>query len=348
MHKQLYESVATPSLELAMAAFHHFGKSPMGWTGIDKLTEYALDEQYVQRILGLYNYLRLSDSLLLGINPCQYNKFNFKFQFASKSLPYDLQQLLDCYLFLANYYVNTYNYQLDIIEQGLPKKTYISAAEQSAKHRITMLSALVRSFSETLYCDEHTIAGEIYSPIEHGEDTYIVRKYTLLRARELREELENCPVSEIAIHIRYKRLIQRPVTSIVGNLLTTENMLPHIDAYYVEAVGDDGHLYIVDDDGIDDLINYFSCIIPVLIDNYKRATLKDRLWMKIECEYYATKPYCDQVGIDWKPQKYDLDLDWIADPRRPLVHANQVLTTMHNGDEILNGFIKLNDPRIHW
>ena len=102
MHKQLYDSVATPSFELAMAAFHHFGKSPMGWTGVDKLTEYALDEQYVERIMDLYNYLRSSNTLLLGINPCQYHKFNFMFQFASKSLHCDMQKLLDCYLFLAN------------------------------------------------------------------------------------------------------------------------------------------------------------------------------------------------------------------------------------------------------
>ena len=348
MHKQLYDSVATPSFELAMAAFHHFGKSPMGWTGVDKLTEYALDEQYVERIMDLYNYLRSSNTLLLGINPCQYHKFNFMFQFASKSLHCDMQKLLDCYLFLANYSVKIYNYQLDIIEQEIPQKVYISAAEQSAKQRITMLSALLRSYSETLYCDEHTIAGEIYSPITHGEDTYIVRKFTLLRATELREELADCPIRDLAIYIRYKGLTQRPVTSIVGNLLITENMLPHIDAYYVEAVDVDGQLYTVDDDGIDAIISYFSRTIPVLIENYKRASLKERLWMKIECQYYATKPFCDKIGTNWRPEKYDIEIDRIANPLRPLVHANLALTTMKNENEILKGFIELNDPRIHW
>lgn len=53
MRKSLYKDISQPVEELATLVFHHFGKAPMGWTGIDKLTEYAHNEQFVKKVLAL-------------------------------------------------------------------------------------------------------------------------------------------------------------------------------------------------------------------------------------------------------------------------------------------------------
>lgn len=349
MRKNLYNSVDMPVKELATLVYHHFGKAPMGWTGIDKLTEYAHNEQFVQRVLALYEYVSSHDHLLRGINPSQYYKIFYKFQLASKSLPLDVQQITECYHYLANYAIKTYNRNIAEIEQDIKQKQFLPIVSTETSQQVALLSALLRGFSEALYCDEHTVAGEIYSPIETGNSTYIVRKYAMINAKELRVELENCPISAIDIFVEYQGLTQRPVTDIVGNLLITQNILPLMKSYRVEIVDTNGARSCVDDQNkLEELIEYFRDIIPKIVNGYKKMSLEERLWKKIECEYFALKPFCDIVGIDWRPQRYELDVQSISNPQRPIVKANIELSTLTNQEEILHKLIELNDPRVHW
>lgn len=349
MFKSFYDSVDKPVEELATLVYHHFGKAPMGWTGIDKLTEYAHNEQFVERVLSLYRYVSAHDSLLRGINPSQYYKIFYKYQLASKSLPIAAEQLTDCYFYLANYAIRTYNHNIAEIEEAVKEKSFAPIRSVKMAQCVSLLSALLRSFSETLYCDEHTIAGEIYSPIEVGDSTYIVRKYILLNANELRAELADCPISGIDIYVEYQGLSQRPVTDIVGNLLITENILPRMKSYRIKAFDVNGKgCEITALNQIENLILYFQTIIPRLVASYKDMPLKDRLWKKIECEYYALKPFCDIVGMDWRPSRYEIDVDTISDPKRPIVKANNELALLTEKEEILQKLIELNDPRIHW
>lgn len=349
MEKKIYNSVDKPVEELATLVYHHFGKNPMGWTGIDKLTEYAHNEQFVERVLALYRYVSTHDEILRGINPSQYYKIFYKFQLASKSLSISAEELTDCYYYLANYAVRTYNRNLVEIKETIKEKEFSPVVSTEIALYVSLLSALLRSFSETLYCDEHTISGEIYSPIEHDESTYIVRKYIMLNAKELRPELLDCPVSNIDIYAEYQCLSQKPVTDIVGNLLITENILSKMRAFRIEAVDIKGvRHHITDMNHLKELIHYFQMIISKLVRSYKDLSMKDRLWKKIECEYYALKPYCDIVGVDWKPKWYELDIEKISDPLRPIVKANLELALLTDQDAILHKLIELNDPRIHW
>ena len=349
MRKNLYNSVDTPVKELATLVYHHFGKAPMGWTGIDKLTEYAHNEQFVERVFDLYRYVSTHEQLLRGINPSQYYKIFYKYQLASKSLPIDVGQLTECYHYLANYAIKTYNRNIAEVEQTIKQNQFLAITSTKTSQQIALLSALLRSFSEALYCDEHTVAGEIYSPIEMGNSTYIVRKYAMINAKELRIELENCPVSAVDIFVEYQGLTQQPVTDIVGNLLITQNILPLMKSYRVEVVDTKGTRSCVDDQNkLDELIGYFRDIIPQLVNGYKKMSLEERLWKKIECEYFALKPFCDIVGIDWRPKRYELDVDKLSDPQRPIVQANIALSALTDKEKILNKLIELNDPRVHW
>lgn len=349
MRKTLYGSVDKPVAELATLVYHHFGKAPMGWTGIDKLTEYAHNEQFVERVLALYLHASTHDELLRGINPSQFYKIFYKYQLASKSLPISVEKLTNCYLYLANYAVQTYNRNLFEIEEAIKERDFSPINSVEMAQRVSLLSALLRSFSETLYCDEHTIAGEIYSPIENGDSTYIVRKYIMLNAKELRFELADCPVSGINIYCEYQGLSQKPVTDIVGNLLITENILPKMKAFRIETIDLNGVQHLLTElHCLEELIQYFQKIIPKLVSSYKDMSMEDRLRKKIECEYYALKPFCEAVGVNWQPKKYKLDIKKISNPLRPIVKANLELLTLTDKDAILHKLIELNDPRIHW
>lgn len=67
--KKEYVDVSEPVQELALLVYNHFGKKPMGWTGIDKLTEYAHTEQFLERVFDLHNFLVESESIVDEINP---------------------------------------------------------------------------------------------------------------------------------------------------------------------------------------------------------------------------------------------------------------------------------------
>lgn len=349
MYKQPYTDVSQPVRELAELVFHHFGKAPMGWTGIDKLTEYAHNEQFVEKVFNLYKYLLGRKGLMYGINPSQYYKIIYKFQLAAKSLPYSAESITQCYFYIANYALRVYNSNLEQIEKFISSNPFYAAYKKRDASEVVYLSALLRSYSETLYCDEHTVAGEIYSPINFDGKIVIARKYSLLNASELRSELSDCKFSGINIYTIYDGLKQMPVTDIVGNLLINENIAPYMCGYYVETNYTDGKTaQISDGEGLHTICTYFEKVISLLVHSYKNMPEEERLWEKILCEFYAMKPFCDEVGQDWRPEKYPLDIATIADKSRPIVKANKEIALLSDDDAIKRKLFILNDPRVHW
>lgn len=347
--KQLYVDVSEPIGELSELVYNHFGKTPMGWTGIDKLTEYAHNEQFVERVFGLYNYLSGTTDLLVGINPSQYYKIIYKFQLASKSLEFDVDKLTECYFYLSNYAVRVYNYYFEQIERFVRVHTFVNIENSRQANKIALLSAALRSYSETLYCDEHTIAGEIYSPIIVQDGIVIARKYRWLNATELREEIIDCPYKAINIYIKYKNIDKPLCTDIVGNLLTEVNILKYMREFYIEIINTDGeNVTLSSCEDVDEVIQYFKYIIPLLSNNYKKMSLQDRLWIKILCEYYAMKPYTDACGKGWRPTSYPLDIKAFENGDRPIVNANLKIKNTYEEQEIKKILFELNDPRVHW
>ena len=300
--KQLYSDISQPVEELSTLVFNHFGKTPMGWTEIDKLTEYAHNEQFVKRVFELYHFLNNRKKLLLEINPSQYYKIIYKFQLASKTLDYNKDEIVECYFYLANYAIKVYNHVFEQIETFVDEQKFNEIENVLQAKKIMLLSAAVRSFSEVLYCDEHTVAGEIYSPIIKKDGIVIARKYRWLNATELRKELFNCPYKAINIYIKYKGIDALPRTDIVGNLLTATNISKYMTEFYIEVINKRDELLKINVcEEMDEIIHYFQNIIPLLVSNYKKMSLKDRLWTKILCEYYAMKPYTDICGKAWEP-----------------------------------------------
>ncbi len=348
MRKNLYNSVDTPVKELATLVYHHFGKAPMGWTGIDKLTEYAHNEQFVERVFDLYAIAKNSKDLILGINPSQFYKIIYKFQLAAKSLDVPVEKIVDCYLYLANYGIQVYNHNCADIEEFVKTAQFIPVVNEAAKKNVSYLSALLRSFSETLYCDEHTIAGEIYSPIPCKDGFMIVRKYAMLNAGELRQELQDFPFEKVDVYVKYSGSGDDAQTDIVGNLLTNRNLIETMQSYYIEGTKKDGQVVaICEQEKIEELIAIFKKTILELVRNYKKMPLIDRLWKKVECEYYALKPFFQSVGRDWSPVRYDIDIDKIASESRLIVKLNNEIALLQDEKEIQKQLFILNDPRKH-
>ncbi len=347
MLKEQYKDISQPVNELVDLVYNHFGKTPMGWTGVDKLVEYAHNEQFVERVLSLYDYVSSNETLITGINPSQYYKIIYKFQLASKSLSYDIDLLTNCYLYLANYAIRVYNTNIEQIKVFLASHNLFEVSNDEIKTNILFLCALLRSYSETIYCDEHTIAGEVYCPIDYHGGVVIVRKYHMLNAKDLYPELRNCTFQGINIYIGYDKLLQGISTDIVGNLLVKENLSSFLKSYYVEIVDLDGSKFVAEYDEISELISYFRNIVPKLTNKYKSMSTTERIWKKIECEYYALKPFLDIIGDEWAPKKYKIQLDKIQDPLRPIVHLNNMIALNNDECEIKKILFELNNPKLH-
>lgn len=347
--KNEYISVSEPVHELSLLVYNHFGKNPMGWTGIDKLTEYAHNEQFAERVFSLHDFLVRTGAILDGINPSQYYKIIYKFQLATKSINYDLSKIIQCYLDLANCAIKSYNNLYMDISRKAQECAYTPIANDSDIRTIGYLCALLRSFSESTYCDEHTISGEIFSPIIVNDGFVIARSYRNLDAYELCPELLDSPYKTISIFVKYYDDLLPPKTDIVGNLLSLNNYYSHIKGVYVEYTDKAGSAIICNSiNAITDIIRFFSVLVPIVIRNYRGLSMQDRLWRKVECEYYAIKPYCDICGIDWRPAPYNLDFEMIENVNRPIVYANNIIASLIDDDDIKHKLFELNDPRKHW
>lgn len=347
--KQLYSDISEPVKDLASLVFNHFGKSPMSWTGIDKLTEYAHNEQFVDRVLDLYAYLSNSSTILLGINPSQYYKIIYKFQLAAKSLDVDRKLIVDCYLYLANYAIKVYNYNYADILDFIESHSFSDISTDLLAKKISLLSAALRSYSETLFCDEHTISGEIYSPIYIDDGFVIARRYRWLNASELRKELKEFPYQSVNMYIKYKGIDNPPHTDIVGNLLTSINISQYMYEFYIEVINLNNDIIVLDSiEKIDIVLNHFLRVVPILSRELKKMDIRHRLWSKILCEYFSLKPYTDVIGENWRPRSYPLEIKIIEDDRKPVVRVNNQINQSNDEKFIINKLFELNDPRVYW
>lgn len=347
--KSKYNSVDEPVRELATLVYNHFGKTPMSWTGIDKLTEYAHGEKFARTVLNMHDFLVNGDIGIEGINPSQYYKIIYKFQLATKSMEIERDRIVKCYFDLANYSIDCFNNLYNRTSLIARNCNYIPLRSEMERKKIGYLCGLLRSYCETVYCDEHTIAEEILSPIIVDDGNVIASRLKYLNSQELNYLTKDVPVKEINIYIKYSKETKPLRTDIVGNLISDYNYSAFATGYYIEYVGIDNNVYDnVSINDLDHIVDYFSKLIRVLIRDFKDMTLEKRLLRKIDCECFALKPYLDIVGIDWRQLRTSINLIEIQKSTRPIVFANTIIEELTDPEDIMEKLLDLNDPRKHW
>jgi len=346
--KSYYDSIEIPVNELVELVYKHFGKNPMSWTKIDKLTEYAHGEQFVSLVFSLFERLK-DQGGMLDVNPSQLYKIIYKFQLAAKELDYIPESIMQCYMYFANYSVKLYNMIYSNAASNSMLIDYICINNKEELKKLLFLSAAIRSYSEVIYWDEHTIAGEIISPIMYTVDSFVIyRKYNNLNASELYKELADFPYKSIELYFLYNSK-SPPHTDIVGNLLTTDNISEKIVGFYIALSSKEGTAKVVKStEEIEYVTNIFVNYLTNMTKIFKDMSLEDRLWKKIECEYYSLKEIAEKCGIEWRPHKYDISVSKIANPQRPIVKANQEIASLNDESIIKKKLFELNDPRVHW
>lgn len=348
--KYRYTNVSQPVNELTNLVYNHFGKNPMGWTKIDKLTEYAHDKQFVNLIFDMWSFLEKNPTVILPINSGQIYKIIYKFQLATKSLDYSTLQIEKCYLFLANYAIEIYNQSYKNAVSKIKKIQFRKIKDIEEQHKLNFFSALMRGFSETLFCDEHTISEEIISPLNFWEDELVIyRNFINLSSENLYNNISECPYKSISIFYKYDKSTPKPSTDIVGNLLVHSNISSNLNGYFIEIIDkNDNASQINTLAQLDEIIEYFTNTMVSIINQFKVMSQIERLKKKIQCEYYALRPYCEIIGREWKPILSNLNIDNITSSTRPIVSANLKLGEISDEREFFELLYEINNPLVHW
>ena len=342
MRTEYYLSCDEVVSELVDTLYDHFGKAPLSWTKVDRLTEYLLDEQYIENVFQLKKHFSSTQYIIDKINPSQLIKIIYKYQIASKYRQYDIDTIQNYYLFLANYSIKVRNKRLQDINIFLKNNSFIrlNNEEQAA---INYLNATIRGLSEVLFYDEHTIAGEIYAPVytDNGH-CIIVRDFNYLNPFQLYSIAREQRICRVIVYCEYPGECNFE-TNLVGNIICNMQYAKKLIGAIVHVFYNDGSDEIITnindcDEITHELILFLKEILTIILEK----SIKERLWNKILCEHYAFSP----VNEHWRPKYYHLNMD-IEKENNIVVDINRRIGHLEQKEDIKALLYTLNDPKVH-
>ena len=347
MRKIEYVSIDDVLDEFVPMYLGHFGSMPMSWTSIDKLLEFSLSDEYVDACVKLSKYINDADNSILSINPSQYLKIAYRFQMATKSQKSIYKRSDEIYLLLCNSSVRSRALFDTEIMNKLSLLKFHDEFEDSEKRKIAYLNSLVRGYCELLYCDEHTIGGDIFGEYAYDKNAILVRRFNELRPIEIHKEIKDFPYSEIHTYCSYENKF-RFSSDIFGNLTNGESYVLKLNAWAIQTIDIDEKSSFLSPNEVDALIETLELWITKLTDLYKRKDRNQIAKIKLLCEYYSLKPLFDKVDGSWIPIYNDISTQEEGNEQNILVAANRKLMSI-NGLEQRASFVReLLDPRIKW
>lgn len=347
MRKIEYASVDDVLDEFVPMYLGHFGSMPMSWTTIDKLLEFSISDEYVDASVKLSKYINDAENSLLSINPSQYLKIAYRFQMATKSQKSIYKHSDEIYLLLCNSSVRSRAlFDTDIMNK-LSSLKFHAELEDSEKRKIAYLNSLIRSYCELLYCDEHTIGGDVFGEYTYDKNAILMRKFNKLRPMEIHKITKDFPYSEIHTYCSYENNIKFS-SDIFGNFTNEESYVLKLNAWAIQTIDIDGKSSFLSPNEVDTVIGTLEVWITQLTDLYKRKDRNQIAKIKLLCEYYSFKPLFDKVGGSWRPVYNDISTQEEGNEQNILVAANRKLTIINGLEQRASYVRELLDPRIKW
>ena len=336
-----YTSVDEIIDDLIPVFLNHNGLIPMDWTPARKSVMFSLSEDFADRLIVLTAHLSEEDVELVYVSPSHYIKAAHKFQNACKGLSYNNNLVVSTYMDLCNAAVIGWNAEVKAIKRKLP---YISFSDCTAKlqEKIAYLNSLARAFSESIYCDDHTIGGDICGPISTAAGSLIVREYRRLRPIELFSILEEFKLKSVVIYCVYCNNYIK--VDLIGNLIQCDNMVNTLQKYYIEVVDTNDHTFIVTEEKqVEMLIAYLETWLKKIIVYYKGLHEQEKYRLLFQCEFYAFKPLFEYYNMSWMPQTFEIK-DTVQECSSGIRLRNR-LSKLTDEKEIAQCVKKILDPR---
>lgn len=329
--------------DLIPVFLNHNGLVPMDWTPARKAVMFSLSEDFADRLIQLNACLSEKDIESIYVSPSHYIKAAHKFQNACKNLQYSKQLVLSTYINLCNAAVIGWNAEVKEIQRKMLNMEFCSCSEKS-KEEVAYLNSLIRAFSESIYCDDHTIGGDICGPILTPHGVLIVREYKRLRPIELLSILEEFKIESISTYCIYDDNKDINV-DLIGNLTKCDDMVNSLQKYYIEVVDTSNQVHIIrEEKQLQMLISYFVTWLKGVISWYNRLSEQEKYKLLFQCEFYAFKPLLDYYNIGWAPQSFEI-VD-ITQKHPNGIKLREQLAMLTNQEDITQCIRKILDPRV--
>ena len=337
-----YKTIDEILEDLVPVFLHHNGLVPMDWTPARKAVMFSLSEDFAERLILLVTNLSQKVIESVYVSPSHFIKAAHNFPNACKSLHYDKQLVLSTYIDLCNAAVIRWNVEANKIAEDVCNFIF-SNCTPKVREEIAYLNSLTRAFSEAIYCDDHTIGGDICGPIKYANKTLLVREYKRLRPVELFDLLAEFEIKSIIIYCLYDD--NNIAVDLIGNLTQCQNMVNTLQKYYIEVIDEKDQKHIVTEEWqLQRLILYLETWLKRVIVYYKKLSEQKKYELLFQCEFYAFKPLFDYYNMGWVPQSYDIKTSSSEQPKG--IKLREKLATLTNKEDIVQCTKAILDPRL--
>lgn len=325
----------------------HNGELPMDWTPKRQTALFNLSVEYPEAIFELCNRLEYEDVKKIELNATQYMKSAYKLQIMTKALSYDINRVADAFLFLCNCSVVARKKFVERTKSELAFLKLETISCDNERKQIGYLNAALRAYSEALYCDDHTIGGEIVGPIETKEGYLMVRDYWRLDPQEVYEEFKDFPYKSIKTYCIYEN--SDIFVDMNGNLKGNSNISQGLKKYCVVITNKEGAYYTLERGEIDHVTENLEQWLIKMMKAYKIKSYEDKCKMLIFNEYYALKPIFEYVGIEWKSySRKNCDIS-ASEEYVEINKRNRKKLFELNDEQAIKKYARtMLDPRVKW
>ncbi len=336
-----FESVDEILDELVPVFRNHNGLVPMDWTPARKVVMFSLAEDFAGRLTKLTTLLSEKAIKEVYVSPSHFIKTAHKLQIASKRLNFEKEKVVSTYLSMCNSAVIGWKDEAEKINKKCNEIAYIEGGLEFQR-KIAYFNSLVRAFSEAVYCDDHTIGGDICGPFSLADGILLVREYKRLRPLELFDVLDQFDISGVISYCVYANNDIK--IDLIGNITQCNDMISTLKKCYVEVIDKAGKQFVIStEQQLQDMIDYMEFWLKRVISYYRRLDEREKNELLFKCEFYAFKPLFDYFGMPWKPQTFELK-DLTKDKHKGISLREQ-LQSLTDETQIIQCVKRILDPR---
>lgn len=345
----------------------HRGALAMRWVPPRRKIFMTLGDDFVNRIYNLTSKIENKNFNYksFGINPSQYIKFAYNLAAAAKRSSLPIDQISQCYLFFAKGYYSLQNdgsegkdgeyllFSEKEINDVIKKNKWTNTnTDILTINKIAQFNAVLRAYAETIFSDNHTIAGEVHGPYKldkyyEKDHILIVRNFDCIRPIDLIKDVNEITYNELNSYTIYKNVSVEIDPQ--GNIKCNENILPKMVYFGIAGLTKNNKYISLKIDDIEDITEYLKSFILKYLQYVKSLNHFEQKKNILYCEYYAMKPLFDYIHESWLPTKEEIDkLNYEHIPAEYLKYEKLIGESNQNDEIIIHSARQLLDPRIRW
>ena len=334
MRLKPYENLDEILSELIEVLANHYGSIPLYWGFSKNEALKSVAVSFVNDVISIAKAFDKGDISIINVNPCQIAKTAVRFSITSKLiLDMDRSIVSSAFMDLFNLSVEKRIYAVEAYRSKIENISFITAEMSKSAKSVLYLNALVRAYCELIYCDEHTISGEISGPYNYDDGQVIIRDFRFLNPIEIHDMLSDFKYKRICTYCSYNT--DKLTVDLFGNIPSNDvDFISTLKCYFIEVEDRNGDIQIINNyNDLLYLINYFEKWISMVAKNYE---LNGRfyLWKStIACEYFAIKPFLDEINIPWNMVLENLSHNMYEKAKFALEKKRQI-KVLNNSDKM--------------